>query len=70
MILPEGSTGEHLATELRAWLPPDLRLERPAERNQATADLSAAFSLNLTAMSLLAFLFAIQAYFIGQAYVG
>ena len=54
LILPEGSTGEHLATELRAWLPPDLRLERPTERNQATADLSAAFSLNLTAMSLLA----------------
>ncbi|MCP5450735.1 MAG: ABC transporter permease [Gammaproteobacteria bacterium] len=54
LILPEGPAGEHLATELRAWLPPDLRLERPAERNQATADLSAAFSLNLTAMSLLA----------------
>jgi putative ABC transport system permease protein len=54
LILPEGPAGEHLATELRVWLPPDLRLERPAERNQATADLSAAFSLNLTAMSLLA----------------
>ncbi|QQS55333.1 MAG: ABC transporter permease [Candidatus Competibacteraceae bacterium] len=54
LILPTGPTGERLATELRAWLPPDLRLERAAERNQATADLSAAFSLNLTAMSLLA----------------
>ena len=54
LILPKGPAGERLATELRAWLPPDLRLERPAERNQATADLSAAFSLNLTAMSLLA----------------
>ena len=39
---------------MRAWLPAEARLERPAERNQATADLSAAFSLNLTAMSLLA----------------
>jgi len=54
LILPEGPAGERLATELRDWLPAGLRLEIPAERNQATADLSAAFSLNLTAMSLLA----------------
>ncbi|MDS4031769.1 MAG: ABC transporter permease [Candidatus Contendobacter sp.] len=54
LILPEGVAGETLTAELRAGLPPDLRLERPAQRNQATADLSAAFSLNLTAMSLLA----------------
>lgn len=54
LILPEGAVGERQAAELRADLSPDLRLERPAQRNQATADLSAAFSLNLTAMSLLA----------------
>ena len=54
LILPEGTTGETLAAQLRAGLPPELRLERPAQRNQATVDLSAAFSLNLTAMSLLA----------------
>ncbi len=54
LILPEGSSGDRLTAELRAWLPPDLRLEQPHARNQATADLSAAFSLNLTAMSLLA----------------
>ncbi|HOW77626.1 MAG TPA: ABC transporter permease, partial [Candidatus Competibacteraceae bacterium] len=54
LILPEGAAGESLAAELRAGLPSNLRLERPAQRNQATADLSAAFSLNLTAMSLLA----------------
>ncbi|MFZ1641383.1 MAG: FtsX-like permease family protein [Candidatus Contendobacter sp.] len=54
LILPEGTAGAVMISELRAWLPPDLRLERAAERNQATADLSAAFSLNLTAMSLLA----------------
>jgi len=54
LILPEGAAGKRLAERLRAWLPPDLRLERAAERNQATAELSAAFSLNLTAMSLLA----------------
>jgi putative ABC transport system permease protein len=54
LILPSGPTGDRLAAELRAWLPQDVRLERPAERDRATADLSAAFSLNLTAMSLLA----------------
>ncbi len=54
LILPEGAAGETLAHELRAGLPPDLRLERPTQRNRATVDLSAAFSLNLTAMSLLA----------------
>jgi putative ABC transport system permease protein len=54
LILPDGPAGERQAAELRSWLPPEVRLERPAERNQATADLSAAFSLNLTAMSLLA----------------
>lgn len=54
LILPEGSAGERSAAELRAWLPSDLRLETPEGRNRATRDLSAAFSLNLTAMSLLA----------------
>ncbi len=54
LILPEGSAGERKLAELRAGLPPGLRLERPDERNQAIADLSASFSLNLTAMSLLA----------------
>lgn len=54
LILPDGPTGERLARELRAWLPSGFRLENAAGRNQATADLSAAFSLNLTAMSLLA----------------
>ncbi len=54
LILPEGAVGEREAAELRASLPAGLHLERPAQRHQAVADLSAAFSLNLTAMSLLA----------------
>lgn len=54
LILPDDPAGERLAAELRAWLPPDLRLETPDGRNRATRDLGAAFSLNLTAMSLLA----------------
>lgn len=54
LILPNGAAGERQAEELRARLPPGLRLERPDQRNQTLADLSASFSLNLTAMSLLA----------------
>ena len=54
LILPQGSAGEVRAAELRAGLPPGVRLERPAQRTQATLNLSAAFSLNLSAMSLLA----------------
>lgn len=54
LIIPAGAEGEHLQNRLREWLPADLRLDPVAERNQATADMSAAFALNLTAMSLLA----------------
>ncbi|HOB61416.1 MAG TPA: ABC transporter permease [Candidatus Competibacteraceae bacterium] len=54
LILPDGPAGDRQATELRARLPPELHLERADARNQATAKLSAAFALNLTAMSLLA----------------
>ncbi|MCB1777670.1 MAG: FtsX-like permease family protein, partial [Candidatus Competibacteraceae bacterium] len=54
LILPDGSAGERQAAALRSQLPPGLRVEQAGERNQAMADLSASFSLNLTAMSLLA----------------
>ncbi len=54
LILPDGPAGEREAEALRAWLPDGLRVEQSESRNQATADLSAAFSLNLLAMSLLA----------------
>lgn len=54
LILPEGPSGARLANELQSWLPGGFRIENAQGRNQATANLSAAFSLNLTAMSLLA----------------
>ncbi|MCB1770391.1 MAG: ABC transporter permease [Candidatus Competibacteraceae bacterium] len=54
LILPDSSVSEGRAAILRSELPPDLQLEQPDERNQAMANLSASFSLNLTAMSLLA----------------
>jgi putative ABC transport system permease protein len=54
LVLPEGPAGEQQARAIRDWLPENLTLERAAERNEATVEMSAAFSLNLTAMSLLA----------------
>lgn len=56
LILPEGAAGRHLAQRIAVILPPDLRLEPAAAHGQATAELSAAFELNLTALSLLALL--------------
>nr|MDQ2695564.1 FtsX-like permease family protein [Pseudomonadota bacterium] len=54
LILPQGAAGEALAKKIGAWLPPGLRLERTAERTRAVGELSGAFELNLTALSLLA----------------
>lgn len=54
LMLPGDSKGQQRASDLQAWLPPGLTLEQPQQNNQATQDLSSAFSLNLTAMSLLA----------------
>jgi putative ABC transport system permease protein len=54
LVLPEGAAGEQQARVIQDWLPENLTLERTAERNEATVEMSASFSLNLTAMSLLA----------------
>jgi putative ABC transport system permease protein len=54
LVIPGGEAGEALAAAIRTQLPPDLSLERPAERNKATEQMGDAFALNLTAMSLLA----------------
>jgi putative ABC transport system permease protein len=43
-----------LVVAIQSRLPPGVRLERSEARNNAVADLAAAFQLNLTAMSLLA----------------
>ena len=56
LMLPAGRAGEALAAQVEAILPADLRLEPAAANDQTTLNMSAAFSLNLTAMSLLALL--------------
>ncbi len=55
LTLHEADDAE-LIRQLRAELPAGLQLERSAARNEAVAELAAAFQLNLTAMSLLALL--------------
>ena len=50
LIVPDEAT----LAALRAWLPDGLRLETAAARSNAVRQMTAAFSLNLTAMSLLA----------------
>ena len=56
IVLPEGQADEAEAARLRALLPPNLNLESAAAGEQTTLNMSASFSLNLTAMSLLALL--------------
>jgi putative ABC transport system permease protein len=54
LILPEGETGQALAERVAAALPPGVQLTRPERRTEAIQQMTAAFELNLTALSLLA----------------
>jgi putative ABC transport system permease protein len=54
LIVPEGAAGESILSEIRTILPPDVRVVSSAARGGTVAEMTAAFSLNLTALSLLA----------------
>ena len=54
LILPEGEAGSTLAERIAALLPPGARLTRPEQRTQAVEQMTAAFELNLSALSMLA----------------
>jgi putative ABC transport system permease protein len=54
LILPEGDAGQALADRIAAALPPGVRIDRPERRTEAIQQMTAAFELNLTALSLLA----------------
>ena len=54
--VPEGTAGEIAARRLAQALPPGLRLEPSAGRTRQNLDMTAAFTTNLKAMSLLALL--------------
>jgi putative ABC transport system permease protein len=54
LILPEGDAGQAQAGRISAALPPGARLARPEQRTEAIQQMTAAFELNLSALSLLA----------------
>jgi len=54
LVLPEGAPGERLLRELRGLLPPEASLVPAGARAGALEQLTRAFRLNLTSLSLLA----------------
>jgi putative ABC transport system permease protein len=54
LILPAGDAGQALAERITAALPPGALLARPEQRTEAIQQMTAAFELNLSALSLLA----------------
>lgn len=56
LILSEGERGDEQLALLQTWLPPSVQLQRVAARTGAIQEMTAAFRVNLTALSLLALL--------------
>jgi putative ABC transport system permease protein len=56
LILPEGPGGDAILARLRSWLPRGAEVIRAGARSPAIDQMLRAFSLNLTALSLLALL--------------
>ncbi|MEO8274576.1 MAG: FtsX-like permease family protein [Thermoanaerobaculia bacterium] len=56
LTLPEGEKGEELRRDIRALLPPGVRLSRASSRPAALEQMTRAFRFNLRALSLLALL--------------
>ena len=54
LIIPEGIQGEGILKRITATLPPGARIEQPTD--SAVEEMTAAFRLNLTALSMLALL--------------
>ncbi|MBC8161254.1 MAG: ABC transporter permease [Roseiflexaceae bacterium] len=54
LILPEGAAGAAQVAQIEQALGPDTRLSQPSARTDAIQQMTAAFELNLTALSLLA----------------
>ncbi|MGH7144614.1 MAG: FtsX-like permease family protein [Planctomycetota bacterium] len=53
-IVPSGAPGDSWRREVGGWLGPGLRLEPSSARGETLRQMTAAFDLNLTALSLLA----------------
>lgn len=54
LILPDDAAGAAVQAEIQAILPPSARIDLAAGRSGTVNEMTAAFSLNLTALSLLA----------------
>ncbi len=54
LLVPEGAQEQATLDQIGAILPPGARITKPALRTQAIEQMTAAFELNLTALSLLA----------------
>ncbi|RME58294.1 MAG: ABC transporter permease [Caldilineae bacterium] len=54
LIVPEGEAGEQVLAAIHDLLPPGVRVEQPEARAGTVEEMTAAFRLNLTALSLLA----------------
>jgi len=54
LVLPEGAAGERVLADLRALLPPEASLVAAGARTGSLEQMTRAFRLNLTALSLLA----------------
>ncbi|MSP13917.1 MAG: FtsX-like permease family protein [Chloroflexi bacterium] len=54
LIIPDSATGQEQLARISAILPGGARLETPATRSSAISQMTDAFTLNLTALSLLA----------------
>lgn len=54
LILPDGAAAQAVLDQIAPVLPPGVHVTRPALRTQAIEQMTAAFELNLTALSLLA----------------
>ncbi|MCB9138982.1 MAG: ABC transporter permease [Caldilineaceae bacterium] len=54
LILPDGAAGEAVQVRIRAILPPGARLEESGARSGTVQEMTAAFRLNLAALSMLA----------------
>jgi putative ABC transport system permease protein len=54
LILPEGDAGQAMVDRIATILPAGVHLDSPAQRSVAIQQMTAAFELNLTALSLLA----------------
>lgn len=54
LLIPAGAAGDAILSAIRATLPPDVRLTLSSGRSGTVNEMTAAFELNLTALSLLA----------------